>query len=173
MADIALNCVINYLHDVLELSPNVLEVLGGAVLDDGNSPKGLNYLQEVLRDLRHINSLLTSFGMKQDEQIGELLSQIRDVAYEVEDIFDTALIVQPVKLPGSRKVILRHIQLNEVSKKIKDLRKEIEQFYFDPVRQDIARVEASADVWTEAYTNAGEKTRKMTWWASMMTQLYW
>ncbi|XP_059462098.1 putative disease resistance RPP13-like protein 3 [Corylus avellana] len=153
MADVAVNCVINYLHDVLEVFPNVLEVLGGVVVDDGNSPNVL----EVLRDLRLINILLENSAEKRNEQIVELVSQIRDVAYEVEDILDTVLILDVdeskksvvSRLPASR-LLLCNIQLHKVSKKIKDLKKEINKIYDSREKYGIARVEASADAAKEA-----------------------
>jgi hypothetical protein len=136
MADYVVNFLVEYLSQQLEKEANFF---GG--LED--------QVKSLKRELGMINAFLENSRGKRNEHpiVKEVVRQIRDVAYEAEDVIDMFILKVAEHGERSRMGRIVHIpthanMLCDVGKKITGIKNEI---YNNRERYDIERAEESVD----------------------------
>jgi hypothetical protein len=136
MADSVVTVLLDYLSGLLKEEANFLD----GVEDKVSSLHG---------ELRLINIFLkNSEGKRNDEIVKEIVRQIREVAYEAEDVIDTFIfkvaehrrrsrIGRIFRLPSHTKM------LRTVGRKITNIQEKINKIYNNKERYGIERVEAT------------------------------
>ncbi|XP_030956192.1 putative disease resistance RPP13-like protein 2 [Quercus lobata] len=141
---------------------------------------GLEDQVRILHDeLGMINIFLQrTEGKRDDSYIKEVVSQIREVAYEIEDVFDTFIMTatKHKKRSKLRKLVYCFDQittLHEVASKTESIKKVITDIYGDR-KYDIIEIAAQSggDAVAEDILHKHRRymSRKMKWWASVMTR---
>jgi hypothetical protein len=151
MADHVVNFLVQYLSQQLEKEANFF----GGVQDQ---------VKSLHRELRLINIFLESSVGKRNEHpiVKEVVGQIREVAYEAEDVIDTFIL----KIEEHRRRSLMErifhspmhaMMLREVRNKIANIENEINKIYNNREKYGIERATGSVDA---AATEALHKRRR-------------
>jgi hypothetical protein len=168
MADIVVPFLLQYLFDVIKnveqhrYLPREADFSGGMedevyfTLREHSLKKnsGANELKLIHWELGPINIFLKNSEEKRNEHeiVKELVSQIRDVAYEAEDVIDTFILdiahVWSEKTRSNRAFTLLH-----VAQKLNDLNQEIRKIYDDVEKYGIESDQAIVHTTTEALRN--------------------
>jgi signal recognition particle GTPase len=128
----------------------LLDYLSGRLKEEANFLDGVEDKVSLLHgELRLINIFLkNSEGKRNDEIVKEIVRQIREVAYEAEDVIDT--FISKVAEHRKRSPIGRifhspsHTKmLRNIGKKIIDIKDKINEIYNNKERYGIERVEAT------------------------------
>jgi hypothetical protein len=154
MADHVVNFLVQYLSQQLEKEANFF----GGVQDQ---------VKSLHRELRFINIFLESSVEKRNEHpiVKEVVGQIREVAYEAEDVID--MFILKVEEHRRRSLMERifhspkhAMMLREVRNKIANIENEINKIYNNREKYGIERATESVDATAAAATEALHKRRR-------------
>ncbi|XP_059437748.1 putative disease resistance RPP13-like protein 3 [Corylus avellana] len=154
MADHVVNSLVQYLSQQLEKEANFF----GGVQDQ---------VKSLHRELRLIHIFLESSVGKRNEHpiVKEVVGQIREVAYEAEDVID--MYILKVAEHRRRSLVERifhspmhAMMLREVRNKIADIENEINKIYNNREKYGIERATESVDAAAAAATEALHKRRR-------------
>jgi replicative DNA helicase len=154
MADHVVNFIVQYLSQELEKEANFFGGVQGQV-------------KSLHRELRFINRFLESSVEKRSEHpiMKELVGQIREVAYEAEDVID--MFILKIEKHRRRSLMERifHIpkhamMLREVRNKIANIENEINKIYNNREKYGIERATESVDAKVAVATKALHKRRR-------------